>query len=511
MGTIDDLHTNASRRRRRGSRITTLALAIATVLGQALSAGPANGATAVRVAPLTSAQAAQFVLTDTSYVAATNNLWTNYLTKHATVADVVGLDLTTNSAGATDPWLNLHAMRSCAASGPESKASPPVTKTTVKCWSHDQSDDTTQRWYPQGLTSTGTADGSDGAIAGKHVFAVSWHYKTFTGEPTSNGCRSNNLVKLTLLDRDTWKYRHILLVEPTSTASTASNFTFVGGHAGGIVWYGNYLFVTDTTRGIRVFDLNKISKVDTYGSSFTTVGISAGKSSACGFPYVLPEVHRYFQSPPPLNYSCDTGANLTTNGSALCFSWLSLDKTGGGPTYRLVTGEWFGDTSGGRIVRYQLNTASAATDVALPTTSGGKTVGMLAYTANGYKGLQGGMTWTDSQGQLNFGFHKGCGTRPGYYSHILLDTPGTHGTCDEGGNWAAGPPEALSYWPKLGTTQVDELWGITEGLCLSPSDPNYTAPTSALDVCSGYSNVGTTSVRALFAVGFNDPAVQSRQ
>ncbi|MGW0958255.1 hypothetical protein ACWD4K_04235 [Streptomyces gelaticus] len=31
-----------------------------------------------------------------------------------------------------------------------------------------------------------------------------------------------------------------------------------GIHAGGMVWYGNYLYVADTANGMRVFDLRKI-------------------------------------------------------------------------------------------------------------------------------------------------------------------------------------------------------------------------------------------------------------
>ncbi|CAM5537714.1 Secreted protein OS=Streptomyces glaucescens OX=1907 GN=SGLAU_09645 PE=4 SV=1 [Streptomyces glaucescens] len=80
----------------------------------------------------------------------------------------------------------------------------------------------------------------------------------------------------------------MLLVQPTSTSSTASNFTFVTGHGGGIVWYANYLYVTDTAGGIRVFDINKLAKVDTYGSGVSTYGISGGRSSACA-SYVLPQ------------------------------------------------------------------------------------------------------------------------------------------------------------------------------------------------------------------------------
>jgi hypothetical protein len=190
---------------------------------------------------------------------------------------------------------------------------------------------------------------------------------------------------------------------------------------------------------------------------------------------VLPEVHRYYQSGTPT--SCDGTA---IDPDHLCFSWLSLDKTGGAP-YKLVTGEWYGSVNGGRIVRYQLNSASATTNPGLLTTSGGKSVIQDAYTANRYDGLQGGMTWTDSSGVLNFDLHKGCGVQPGVFSHTWIGDTRATTTCASGGNWSAGTPQALSYWPVLGSTQVDELWGLTE-------QPGQ---------------------RAVFAVGFTDPTVQA--
>jgi hypothetical protein len=451
----------------------------------------------------------------------TNNLYNNHLTDHANLTDVVTTDYTTNSSGATDPWMNLRSMRAC--SGDETKALPPVTKKVAWCWSSAHSDDDTGRWWPQGLSSTGTADGGDGAIQGKHVTAVAWQYKTYVQDPAADkdGCRTNNLLKLTFIDRDTAKYRHVLLAEPTSTSSSTSNFKFVTGHAGGIVWYGNYLYVTDTSNGIRVFDINKLAKVDTYGSGVATYGISGGKSSACGYPYVLPQVHYYKQASLPPSGGCDKDAvNGVPAADSLCYAWLSLDKTGGSP-FKLVTGEWFGDANGGRVVRYQLNPAGSATYPGLLNMSGGKTVIEDAYAATRYRGLQGGMTWTDDQGVLNFDFHKGCATRPAVFSHTWAGDTRTPTACTSNnlstGNWAVGTPQALSYWPKPGATQVDELWGLTEHICPSNSlKTDYPEDFKAIadadkdgDACWGYNSDTSLSLRTVFAVGFTDPAVQN--
>ncbi len=190
-----------------------------------------------------------------------------------------------------------------------------------------------------------------------------------------------------------------------------------------------------------------MAKVDTYGSGLNSYGVSGGTSSACGYPYVLPEVHYYQQSGTPDSCATDAGDG-TPDAQQLCYSWLSLDKTGGSP-YKLVTGEWYSSADGGRVVRYQLNPTSASTYPGLLNMSGGKTVIQDAYTLPGYWGLQGGMTWTDSAGLLNFAFSKGCGTKPAVFSHTWVGDTRAVTSCASGGNWAVGSPQALSYWPKL--------------------------------------------------------------
>ncbi|CAL9597611.1 hypothetical protein [Streptomyces sp. enrichment culture] len=484
------------------SRLLASLTATAALLMTGLTAQPASAVDAPTVTKL-SLGADQFKLTDTSTVSAANNLYNNVLTDHATLTDVVTTDYTKNSAGATDPWLNLRSMRACT--GDETKALPPVTTKTAWCWSHAHSDDTTPHWWPQGLSTTGTADGGDGAIQGRRVTAVSWHYEVLSGEKSEN-CTTQNMLKLTFLDRDTAKYRHVFLAEPTGSGT---NFKLVTGHGGGIVWYGNYIYVTDTANGIRVFDIDRMAKVDRYGSDVHTYGVdSGGRSSACGYPYVVPQVHYYKQAGTPSSCQGDV-----IDPQYLCFSWLSLDKTGDGP-YKLVTGEWYKSVDGGRVVRYQLNPAGSASYPGLLNMSGGKTVIQDAYAASRYRGLQGGMTWTDSQGVLNFAFHKGCGTKPGVYSHTWAGDTRATTSCAAGGNWAVGPPQALSHWPRLGTTQVEELWGQTEGICAGSAlraahEADFPVITEAGNACTGYEGVDNLSLRAVFAVGFDDPAVQS--
>ncbi|WP_226966691.1 hypothetical protein [Streptomyces phaeolivaceus] len=96
-------------------------------------------------------------------------------------------------------------------------------------------------------------------------------------------------------------------------------------------------------------------------------------------------------------------------------------------------------------------------------------------------------------GLLNFAFHKGCALQPAVFSHTWVgDTRATTArdravgtTVYANGNCAVGTPQALSYWPRLGTEQVGELWGLTEHI-----------------------RAGTTP-RTVFAVGFDDSAVMN--
>lgn len=127
----------------------------------------------------------------------------------------------------------------------------------------------TTKWVPQGLTSTADADIS-GKWEGKDAWVASWHNKGDTS------------VRVTFVDRsNSNKYRHVLLVEPDGK----DNFAAVPIHAGGILWYKNKLYVPDTNRGVRVFDLDNIWNVEA-GSK---VGKDGDKYTAQDYAYVIPQ------------------------------------------------------------------------------------------------------------------------------------------------------------------------------------------------------------------------------
>ncbi|MER6915719.1 hypothetical protein ABT354_28940 [Streptomyces sp. NPDC000594] len=533
--------------------LALLLLPAATLLSGPPAAGagtdPATGGRepAVRRLPLADGE---FGLTPTDLRATADELGRTRLTRRAGLAEVLGTEMLTDSRGRPDSRLGLRRMRGCA--GRERLALPPVTQRTAWCWDSAQRDDTTMEWLPQGLSTTGTADSADGAIQNRSAIAVAWHYEN-PGR-TAAGCRTHNLLRLSLIDHTTRRYRHVLLVEPkpaatrgrgrTADGATGPGFDFVTGHGGGIVWYGNHLYVTDTVNGLRVFDLGRMARVDTYGSGVDTYGVGAdGRTSACGYAHVVPQVLSYRQSVPVPPGGCGAkGVAGRPAARSLCFSWLSLDRTGpgagatgpggkggtGGPgsgPYRLVVGEWYGAVRGGRVVRYRFNPMTAPDAPGLLALRDGRTVVEDAYSAVRYTGLQGGMTWTDPRGMLNFAFHKGCETLPNIFARTWLgDTRPTLTTnCQtrdaspDGilprGNWAAGTVQALSHWPRRGGLRVDELWGLTEKVCpplteLS-GDPRR-VPLDPRDACAGRYDNRPLSLRTVFAVDFLDPQVQGR-
>lgn len=112
----------------------------------------------------------------------------------------------------------------------------------------------TSKWYPQGITTSADAYEA-GTYEGHRVQMISWHSDRYDG-----GKRG---ARVSFIKRGATRgegYRNVLLVQPKGT----DNFQAIAGlHAGGMLWYGNLVYVVDTTLGLRVFDLNHMYKVDT--------------------------------------------------------------------------------------------------------------------------------------------------------------------------------------------------------------------------------------------------------
>lgn len=239
------------------------------------------------------------------------------------------------------------------------------------CW--DPGDSKVTYWIPQGVTGSSDAD-DDGRWGSHRAMVVSWHY-----DQGAAGTAMDKGVRVSFVDLATGTYRHVLLVEPTRTATP--NYTAVTIHAGGLAWLGHYLYVVDTSSGLRVFDMNRILEVST---SQDLIGRNAGTYYAYTYKYVLPQVASYRQA-------IDPGTPCTPQVNALCFSSLSLDRSTAPDT--LVAGEYRNGRSGdpaidgGRVVRYPVTS-----DTRKPVLSSGKAVPLDAVTLP-KSNVQGVQTW----------------------------------------------------------------------------------------------------------------------
>jgi hypothetical protein len=193
-----------------------------------------------------------------------------------------------------------------------------------------------KNWRPQGITTNYDANGSApvtllvswyGRLAAKkqgaRISVVSWNA---AGDPT---------------------YQHVLLVEPYGLRDEGRDqydFRESDLHAGGIAWYGNKLYVADSTvgtTGLRVYDLTRIFKV--------TKGPGLGRQAdgtyhAHEYDYVLPQCYAY-----------DATGSAT---QAFTFSQVSLDRTRRRPAL-LVSEYQKGVNANCRLARWELGSRSS--------------------------------------------------------------------------------------------------------------------------------------------------------
>ncbi|HWD06042.1 MAG TPA: hypothetical protein VG674_26725 [Amycolatopsis sp.] len=277
--------------------------------------------------------------------------------------------------------------------------------------------------YPQGITTSRDAVGTanSGNYDGHQLVLVSWYTKSACdGDQTRS--------RITLVDWDATypnKYRKILLVEPTGTAS-APDFKDIPIHAGGVSWYGDYLYVADTGHGMRVFDLRKILKTNTGGTA-GQIGHQTGSTYyAHNYAYVLPQV--------------GTITSKTTSGTNLVWSSISLDRV----SKSIVMAEYTcqsGCTSypnrAPRAVRFPF-TAGATTFAA--TTTASEALQLPWYNLNGVASHN-SRWWFNSSGQKKL------------YYWTPATGPTTH-------TWVSSG-ESLSYWED--DTKADLLWSLQEG------------------------------------------------
>ncbi|WP_353950697.1 hypothetical protein V6K52_13805 [Knoellia sp. S7-12] len=294
---------------------------------------------------------------------------------------------------------------------------PHVTK--KYCWASDDND--TEQWYAQGVSTTYDAYGGAGTTAGgRSLIATSWY---------DHDGGTNKGARVSILDRANAKYRHVLLAVPGGT-STSPTFSIASTHAGGLAWYGRYLYVADTT-GIRVFDMGRIWSVNT--AITDAIGKTASGYGAYGYKYVAPQVHRYARQ------------------GSFRYSSVAIDRTTSPDT--LVATEYRapGDTAqtSPRTVRYNLDETSQL--IAETST----VAGADGAWNIGVDSLQGGVF---VNGRLYLSQSDG-GSAPGTDNDrgdVYRYTPSS-GALESWGNHLPVGTEDFSYWGGRG-----ELWTTAE-------------------------------------------------
>ncbi|MEU8632027.1 hypothetical protein AB0C38_07660 [Amycolatopsis sp. NPDC048633] len=277
--------------------------------------------------------------------------------------------------------------------------------------------------YPQGITTSRDAVGTanSGNYDGHQLVVVSWY--------TKDGCDGGQArSRITLVDWDATypnKYRKVLLVEPTGTAA-APDFKDIPVHAGGVSWYGDYLYVADTGHGMRVFDMRKILKTNTGGTA-GQIGHQTGSTYyAHNYAYVLPQV--------------GTITSKTTSGTNLAWSSISLDRVSKSivmTEYTCPSGCTDYPNRAPRAIRYPF--ASSGTFAA--TTTASQALQLPWYKLNGLASHN-GRWWFNSSGNKQL------------YYWTPSAGPSTFA-------WV-GSGESLSYWED--DTAADLLWSLQEGV-----------------------------------------------
>lgn len=294
--------------------------------------------------------------------------------------------------------------------GPDLVAAPRV------CWAND--DATSSEWVPQAITGVsdaqededwGTSDSEPVAVAGyddqnpgRSDYASG--RDNCVQASASDACNEKG-IRVSFFNQATKKYRHVLLAWPylnskdhisfdalhasegkctAASGVTASCKAQNGIHAGGMVWYGNYLYVADTANGMRVFDLRKIMDLNPDNDSSVhdptpdglvsnvvdkkRVGRQNNVWYAYGYRYVMPQI---------ATLKFTTAKNGGTTSGNQCYatgrpkaSYISLDRTGDD---HMVIGEYCntnnGGSSNGRVGTYPMTALTAAVEGAAGTSA----------------------------------------------------------------------------------------------------------------------------------------------
>ena len=139
----------------------------------------------------------------------------------------------------------------------------------------NQGDLDTVKWRPQGIACDLHANRNG---RNRKYIIVSWYNYNDNVDGGDYGTR------LSFINIDTWEYRHVLLVQPTGNDKV---FEAAKGHAGGIAWYGDYIYVAYTDVGFQVYNINHLIRAKDNPDK-DKVGVYSDGFYAYDYKYFLP-------------------------------------------------------------------------------------------------------------------------------------------------------------------------------------------------------------------------------
>lgn len=287
---------------------------------------------------------------------------------------------------------------------------PAPSEAAVDSMVWDARDQRTTRWWPQGITTSADASpGGSGTFEGRSVVITSWYARGWVGR-----LLGSRLSVIDGVDGPSHGYRHVLLMERVRLGRFLPWFRPVRVHAGGIVWFGDHLYVAGSSRGVRVFRLDDILRV-------------RNRLWSRGYRYVLPQLTTYV-------------AQRDADAAPLTYSFLSLDHAGEVP--HLVAGEYGRKGGSHRLVRFVLDPETGL----LRSDERGWAVPAALYDRQVAR-MQ-GATVVDGTWIISASSGEGI---PG---DLWVGRPG--GYTRHRGVLPTGP-EDLTYWPQRG-----QVWTLTE-------------------------------------------------
>jgi hypothetical protein len=343
---------------------------------------------------------------------------------------------------------------------------------TLAAWCFSDTEETSNAWLPQAVSSSQDAEQDSGYSAGGDEMVALWREAATAGNRTrcpsvaadsanSVGLRAS-FIQRPYTDGTHSAFRHVLLAVPGAPNSAGLTFNPICDvHGAGLSWYGPYLFVSQHGSGLLVFDTRRTYLVpnDTTcgpnGATPTANDIgqttnTAGTHQLCaaGYRYVMFEVGSFHTTPS----GCSTTTASVNTG--LCFSSLSLQWSDNS----LVTSEYRTTTdmsaAGADVRIVNWSTADLLNRI---TTGSTATVTATRLAVTNFQGVQGVIERPNStSGRPEFFIDR---TVTGDDSSQLWYEQDGDGVCAAKGVFVNNA-EAMSYW--VDSDGNGHLWTFTE-------------------------------------------------